>query len=169
MSSSSWSSIVKPENNIPLYNNQQQLNFVESQNSFTEPSGNGYNKTINQLQFMQGLDPTDAATRPVNSAKLFFDGLNQVVDSDRALSLLSSAPLTTTREFGLSHTAVQPEPLPQAVHDLHYRPYSFATQESKTDLSSHGSVHYPKAFDHHGNEGSSSSGSHQTLTFNMWE
>ncbi|KAK6116609.1 hypothetical protein DH2020_049715 [Rehmannia glutinosa] len=161
--SSSWAAgIVKSENNdMLLYNNQHQhqhqLNYIETQNSFPENSYKG----VNQLQFMQ------------NSQKMYSDdGLNQVVDSDGALSLLSSSNPPVTREFGLNHV-VQPhsESLVHNMNHCGFGQYPFA-QESKplvsaTDAST---PHFPQMFDQqHGHQGSSStSGSHQTLTF-MWE
>ncbi|KAI3452574.1 hypothetical protein Pfo_009238 [Paulownia fortunei] len=189
--SSSWAGVVKSETDMMLYNNQQQqLNYIERQNSFPECSAHSY-KGVNQLQFIQNseraiqeasicqplLDPNAASGSSNSSQKIFSDGLNQVVDSDRALSLLSSAP-PVTREFGLNHV-VQPESVPQAhslVHNMHYcglSQYPFV-QESKPVVSatdSHGSdastLHFPEMFQH-GPDGSSTSGSHQTLTF-MWE
>ncbi|XP_011087112.2 squamosa promoter-binding-like protein 16 [Sesamum indicum] len=191
---SSWPVVVKAENEMLMYSNQQQqqhLNYAERRNSFPDQcSAHSYKVVNNQLQFMQGsdravqeasicqplLDPNAASgSSNCSSHKIFSDGLNQVVDSDRALSLLSSAQ-PITREFGLNQT----DSLPQAqslVHNLHYSglgQYPFI-QESKPVVSatddSHGSnastVNFPEMFQQ-GPEGSSTCGSHQTLTF-MWE
>ncbi|KAL0421582.1 UNVERIFIED_CONTAM: Teosinte glume architecture 1 [Sesamum latifolium] len=192
---SSWPGVVKAENEMLMYSNQQQqqqhLNYIERRNSFPDQcSAHSYKVVNNQLQFMQGsdravqeasicqplLDPNAASgSSNCSSHKIFSDGLNQVVDSDRALSLLSSAQ-PITREFGLNQT----DSLPQAqslVHNLHYSglaQYPFI-QESKPVVSatddSHGShastVNFPEMFQQ-GPEGSSTCGSHQTLTF-MWE
>ncbi|KAK6160418.1 hypothetical protein DH2020_003799 [Rehmannia glutinosa] len=97
-----------------------------------------------------------------------------VVDSDRALSLLSSAT-QVTRELGLNRL-VQSEPL-HIHHSINYGGLGQLNelgQESKPVISSadlHGSntsiLHSPEMFQH-GPEGSSTSGPHQTLTF-MWE
>ncbi|KAL2547217.1 Squamosa promoter-binding-like protein 16 [Forsythia ovata] len=182
--SSSWTGIVKSENDIGLYNSQQLSNYIERQNSFPEcsPSYNG----VNQLQFAQEVsicqhpvfDPNAASGNTNSGPRIFSNGLNQVVDSDRALSLLSSTP-PVTRDFGLNH--VQHESIPGAdslIHNLHYSSlgqYQFS-QENKSKpvvstTDSHGSnastLHFQEMFQN-GTEGTSSSGSHQTLTF-MWE
>ncbi|PIM97737.1 hypothetical protein CDL12_29790 [Handroanthus impetiginosus] len=179
--SSSWPGVVKSENDhMVLYSNnqQQQLNYIEGQNSFPECSVHSYNGA-NQLQFIQSSDGSICPNAASGSSKIIFsDGLNQVVDSGRALSLLSSAapPPPVTREFGLNHESAQ-----SSVHNLHYAglaQYPFH-QESKAVISArdspHGSsagastLHFPEMFQHGtDHEGSSTSGAHQTLTF-MWE
>ncbi|KAL0357747.1 UNVERIFIED_CONTAM: Squamosa promoter-binding-like protein 13A [Sesamum calycinum] len=94
-----------------VFQQQQHLNYIERRNSFPDQcSAHSYKVVNNQLQFMQGsdravheasicqplLDPNAASgSSNCSSHKIFPDGLNQVVDSDRALSLLSSAqPIT---------------------------------------------------------------------------
>ncbi|CAI9785064.1 unnamed protein product [Fraxinus pennsylvanica] len=183
--SSSWAGLVKPENDTGLYNSQQLSNYIEGQNSFPECSASY--KRVNQLQFtqeeaiyQQPVFYPNAASAITNSGpSTFSNGLNQVVDSDRALSLLSSTT-PVTHDFGLNHV-VQHESIPCAdslIQSLHYSSlgqYQFSQEiESKPVVSardSHGSnassLHFQDMFQN-GTEGTSSSGSHPTLSF-MWE
>lgn len=167
--SSSWAGIVKPENDMALYNNQApQLSYIETPSTYPECSHQSY-KGVNQLQFIQGSSSSDHAYHEPSTAicqPLMDPNAVSGTSSDRALSLLSSAP-TSTREFVLNHT-VQTEPNlpPQAqplAHNLHYSGlgrYAAYLQESKpaasaSDSHSHGS-------------NTSTTASHQTLTF-TWE
>ncbi|XP_073306470.1 squamosa promoter-binding-like protein 16 [Primulina huaijiensis] len=189
--SSSWAGDAKADSDLMLYNNQRHLNYIERQNSLPQCSAHSYKGEVNQLPCMQGrdcsfqetsicqpfLDPNTVLGSSTSNQKMFSDRFKQVVDSDRALSLLSSAP-SITREFGLNHVD-HSEPLPQShslVHNLHYNGLShFAFgQDSKPIMSvteSHGSsasaLHFSESI-HHAPEGSSTSGSHQTRTF-TWE
>ncbi|KZV24451.1 squamosa promoter-binding-like protein 16-like [Dorcoceras hygrometricum] len=189
--SSSWAGVTKADSDLMLYNNQHQLNYIERQNSLPQCSVHSYKGVVNQLPCLQGrdcsfqetsicqsfLDPSTALGSSNSNQKIFSNGFKQVVDSDRALSLLSSAP-SITREFGLNHVD-HSEPLPQPhslVHNLHYsglNNFAFG-QETKPIVSvteSHGSnastLHFSETIQH-AHEGSSTSGSHQTRTF-MWE
>lgn len=190
--SSSWAGVAKTDSDLMLYNNQQQLNFIERQNSHPQCSAHGYKGMVNQLPCLQGkdfsfqetsicqpfLDPNTALGSSNSDQKMFSDGFKQIVDSDHALSLLSSAP-SITREFGLNHVD-HSDPLPQPhslVHNLHYpgslTHFAFG-QDSRPIVSvteSHGSnastLHFSETMQH-APEGSSTSGSHQTRTF-MWE
>ncbi|CAI9775287.1 unnamed protein product [Fraxinus pennsylvanica] len=192
IASSSWARAAKTETNMILYNNQPHSNYIERQNTFPESSAHSF-KGVNQLQFLQSalqnaqeisicqplLDPNAASGRN-NTCSLYSDGLNQVVDSDRALSLLSSAP-AVSQEFGLDHVVQHDPVLPnaQSVHSLQYiglGQYSYPREvESKSvgfDMDSpHGSknstVHFQGMFMNEP-DGSSTSGSHQTRTF-TWE
>lgn len=243
--SSTWSSVVKPENDVLLYNNQSNLNYVERQSTFPPeppPAVHGYKGGVNQFQFIQSSTTTDhhhhhhhhnqhilpeAATASIckplldpnsrsghhhhhqhqhqqhhtNSGQKFFsDGLSQVIHSDRALSLLSSAP-AVTREIGFSPMVVQPDSSisqPQSslvLQNLHYKynnsssspgqfpfasetetkPTAAAVVSSETQSNDHQvssssnmtTLHFQEMFQN-GPDESSTSGSHQTLTF-LWE
>lgn len=133
--------------------------------------------------------------------KIFSDGLSQVIHSDRALSLLSSAP-AVTREIGFSPMVVQPDSSisqPQSslvLHNMHYKykynnnndnspggQFPFASEtETETETkpavvvssdhqvsssSNMTTLHFQEMFQN-GPDESSTSGSHQTLTF-LWE
>ncbi|CAI9768773.1 unnamed protein product [Fraxinus pennsylvanica] len=191
--SSSWARVVKTETNMVLYNNQPHLNYIERQNTYPGSSAHSF-KGINQLQFLQSthqsiqensicqplLDPNAASgSNNTCNQNIYSDGLSQVVDSDRALSLLSSAP-AVSREFGLHHV-VQPDPVlsnAQSVHSMQYislgqylYPREVESKPVGLDMDSHGSKN--STFNFQGifmNEpdGSSTSGSHQTRTF-TWE
>ncbi|XP_027153036.1 squamosa promoter-binding-like protein 16 [Coffea eugenioides] len=189
--SSSWSGVVKPENNVVLYC-QSNTNYIDRQNAFPE-SVHDY-KGVNQFQFIQStprtlpetsicqplLDPDSASGHNNSSQKIFSDGLNQVINSDRALSLLSSAP-AVTREIGFSHM-VQPDSISQAqslVHNLQYGspgqfPYAQEIEnkpvisESDSRVSNNATLHFQEMFQNGPEESSTSGGSQQTLTF-LWE
>ncbi|KAL3501003.1 hypothetical protein ACH5RR_035452 [Cinchona calisaya] len=191
--SSTWTGVVKPENDVVLYNNQSNVNYMDRQNVFPESSVHDY-KGVNQFQFMQStnrtlpetsicqplLDPDSTSGHTSNDQKIFSDGLNQVINSDRALSLLSSAP-PVTREIGFSHM-VQPDSISQAqslVHNLHYGspgPFPFAQEiqnkpvvsETGSQVSNNATLHFQEMFQNGPEESSTSGGSHQTLTF-LWE
>lgn len=212
--SSTWTGVVKPESDVLLYNNQSNLNYVDRQSTFPpEPSTvHGYKGGVNQFQFMQSstdhrslpeaasickplLDPNSRSGHhhhhhhQTNSGqKIFSDGLNQVIQSDRALSLLSSAP-AVTREIGFSPMVVQPDSISQPlslVHNMHYKynnnnnnngpgqfPFAPETEtkpvvsETQSQVSSNTTLHFQEMFQN-GPDESSTSGSHQTLTF-LWE
>ncbi|CAA2995128.1 squamosa promoter-binding 16 [Olea europaea subsp. europaea] len=184
--SSSCAGLVKPENETGLYNIQQLSNYIERQNSYPECSASY--KGVNQLQFAQEeasiyqhpvFYPNAASANTNIGPSTFANGLNQVVDSDRALSLLSSTT-PVTRDFGLNHV-VPPKSIPRAdsfIHNLHYSSlgqYQFPQEiESKPVVSARdapgsnaSSLRFQDMFQN-GTEGTSSSGSHQTLSF-MWE
>ncbi|CAN4093428.1 unnamed protein product [Withania somnifera] len=133
--SSAWAGVVTTNSNMVLYNNQSHINCMDSQNSFPDSSAHSY-KGGSQFQFVQGSDrslpeassicqplldnPTSAAGIPSSGQKIFFSELNEFVDSDRAHSLLSSAPVVI-REIGLSNMVQQPASIPcPQTHGLHY-------------------------------------------------
>lgn len=189
--SSAWAGVVKTDSDMVLYNNQSHINCMDSQNSFPDSSAHSY-KEGSQFQFMQGSDrslpeassicqplldhPTSAAGIPSSGQKIFSSGLNEIVDSDRALSLLSSAP-AVTREIGLSNMVQQPASIPRPhTHGLHYGGLShfpFAQDFSSKPQDSHVSnssspLHFHEMLQN-GQDGSSTSGgSQQTLAF-MWD
>lgn len=203
--SSTWTAAVKPENDVVLFNNQSNLNYVDRQNSFPESSSSVHSyKGVNRFQFMQGtdnnhlpeasicqplLDPNARSGHTNSGQKMFSDGLNQVIHSDRALSLLSSAT-AVTREIGFSpmvQQQQQPESIPPTAqqslahhsHSLHYGSpgqFPFAPElennkpvvsETQSQVSSNATLHFQEMFQT-GPDESSTSGSHQTLTF-LWE
>ncbi|KAK4357650.1 hypothetical protein RND71_023260 [Anisodus tanguticus] len=194
--SSAWTGVVKTDSDMVLYNNQSHINCIDSQNSFPDSSAHSY-KGGSQFQFMQGSDRSlpeassicqplleSAAGIPSSGQRIFSSGLNDIVDSDRALSLLSSAP-SVTREIGLSHMVQQPASIPRGpqsqpvVHGLHYgglSQYPFAQdfnskpQDSASDshVSNSSPLHFHEMLQN-AQDGSSTSGaSQQTVAF-MWD
>ncbi|XP_041012814.1 squamosa promoter-binding-like protein 18 isoform X2 [Juglans microcarpa x Juglans regia] len=166
-----------------LYNGYRQLNFRDS--SIPDSLCHNY-RGGKQLLFSQGssssfpgasvyqLHPgaNFASSNTSSSQKVFHNELNRVVDSDCALSLLSSSP-AETRQVGLSQM-VQFNPIPSAqslVPSLHYNGLGM---EGKTvssalvdDCNSNANVHCQGMFSivpH----GSSVTGPHQTHSF-LWE
>ncbi|CAK9137282.1 unnamed protein product [Ilex paraguariensis] len=190
---STWAGPVKAENETVLYNRQSPLSCIDRRNPFPESSAHSY-RGVNQFQFLQQdtdhilpeasvcqslLDPHSASAITCSSQRMFCDGLNRMVDSDGALSLLSSAP-AITREIGLS-PMVQPDPELQAQSLIHNLQYSSidqyaCTQEmeikpvvSATDSgNSHDATLCFQGMFQNEPDGSSASGSHQTLIF-WWE
>lgn len=184
--SSAWAGVVKTDSDMVLYNNQSHMNGMDSQNSFPDSSGHSY-KGGSQFQFMQGSDrslteaplfehPTSAAGISSSGQKIFSSGLNDIVDSDRALSLLSSAP-AVTREIGLSHMVQQPASIPRSQsHGLQYDGLShfpFAQDFNSKPQDSHVSnssspLHFHDMLQNAQDESSTIPASQQTLAF-MWD
>lgn len=187
---SAWAGNIKTENDAVLYNSHQQLNFMDRQNSFPESFSRSYRGK--QFPFLQGpnptlpgtsvcqplLDPSSASGNGSGGQKMFSDGLNRVISSDRALSLLSSPP-PETQEIGLSRM-VQQNPIPPAqslIPSLHYTGLSqYASSQGMggsvgsvlvSDGSSNANLHCPAIFQL-GPDGSSTNSPHQTLSFS-WE
>ncbi|GAA0187555.1 hypothetical protein LIER_34843 [Lithospermum erythrorhizon] len=195
IASTGWAGVINTGKDTLTYSNQTDLNYLVRQNSLNEASAHDV-KGINQFQFLQSTEcslPEVSIRQPhfgLNSAsasssqKIFADGSShQVVDSDRALSLLSSGP-SISREIGLSHHMVQPDDSmhhsqPLSHHSLQQftraGQYPFPQDiESKpvvsvadSQISNHSNLHFQEMFQN-GPDGSSTSGSQQTLTF-MWE
>ncbi|PSS26975.1 Squamosa promoter-binding-like protein [Actinidia chinensis var. chinensis] len=179
---SSWAGAIKAENDggVGPYTAHPCLNYVDRPGSFFGSLAQGIGGG-NQFKLLQPQDNShnSASENITHLQKMFSDRLGgRVVDSDCALSLLSSVP-AETREIGLSHV-VQPSPIPSAqstVHDMHYCDLSHYSQgiESKPVVSilsslvgdNANNVHCLGMF-HNGPDGPSASGSHQTLSF-RWE
>lgn len=189
--SSAWADVAKRDSDMVLYNNQSHINCMDSQNSFPDSSAHSY-KRGSQFQFMQGSDrslteassicqpllehPTSAAGISSSGQKIFSSGLNEIVDSDRALSLLSSTP-AVTREIGLSHMVQQPASIPRSQsHGLQYGGLShfpFAQDFNSRPQDSHVSnssspLHFHDMLQNAQDGSSTSGGSQQTLAF-MWD
>lgn len=139
---------------------------------------------MNQFQFIQGTDHIIPEVSSSVNNRMFCDGgINRAGNSDRALSLLSSAPTSQTRGMGSRHM-VHHEAVPQAeslVHEFggvgQLFPYSSQEMENKgvvSDGESSGSrsnnnnttsstLHFQGMF--HDGSSASGGGSHQTLSF----
>lgn len=171
-----------------LYENQSSISFSGTKNLFPGSLPQSF-KAGKQFPFLQGTSssstlPGDSVCQPsmnTNSVlgcsgsnqKLFSDGLNRVIDSNRALSLLSS-PQAESREIGLSHM-VQPDLNPSAqslITSLNYDGLGMEIGPGGghvmvSDSSSNANLHRQDMFQI-GTDGSSATGSHQTLSFS-WE
>lgn len=194
MMNSAWAETVNAENSTLPYNSNQCLNYIGRHDDFLGSLPHSFGGG-NQFKIFHGnnlpdlseastcqplLDPSSASGTSSHSQKIMFsDGLSRaIVESDCALSLLSSAPPAETREIGLGHV-VQPNPGSSAqslAHNMHYCDLSQYSQgiESKplaSFLSSHAGdnadLHRPGMFQD-GPDGPSDSGRHQTLSF-RWE
>ncbi|XP_057495408.1 squamosa promoter-binding-like protein 16 [Actinidia eriantha] len=179
---SSWAGAVKAENDggVGPYTAHPCVNYVDRPGSFFGSLAQGIGGG-NQFKLLQPQDNShnSASENITHLQKMFSDRLGgRVVDSDCALSLLSSVP-AETREIGLSHV-VQASPIPSAqsvVHDMHYCDLSHYSQgiESKPVVSilsslvgdNANNIHCLGMF-HNGPDGPSTSGSHPTLSF-RWE
>ncbi|WRX13512.1 SBP domain - like 6 [Theobroma cacao] len=176
---SSWVGSVKVETDI-----KSELNF-SSRNSLFPGSSSQNCKEEKHFSFLQStslslpgvsvcqpfLDANPLSGNGGSSRKIFSNGLNQVINSNRALSLLSSQP-AETGEIGLSPCPmVQSGPASSLNQNLQYNGLGMEGEQVGSILASDGSSNT----NFHGNEmfqtghpGSSSSGTHHTLSFS-WE
>ena len=177
-----WTGAAKAESGPMLYtSDQSSMNFGGRKNLF--PGSLSFNyKEGKQFPFLQGtcstipgdsvrLDASSTLGNSGNSQKMFSDGLNRVIDSSRAPSLLSSPP-SGTREIGLSDV-MQPDlnsPAQSLIPSLNYNALGMESEPAGSILVSDGSS--GNANGQHmfqiGPDGSSANGSHQTLSFS-WE
>ncbi|KAJ6961840.1 squamosa promoter-binding-like protein 16 [Populus alba x Populus x berolinensis] len=181
--SSAWTGAAKAESDPMLYTSQSSINFDGRKNLFPGSLSPHY-KGGKQFPFLQGTSstlPGDSIRLNANSTlgnignsqKMFSDGLNRVIDSNRALSLLSSPP-SETRDIGLSHV-VQPDLNPPAqslIPSLNYNDALGMESEPvgpvlASDGSSNSNPHGQHMFQI-GPDWLSANGSHQTLSFS-WE
>ncbi|KAA8533334.1 hypothetical protein F0562_033133 [Nyssa sinensis] len=140
----------------------------------------GTNTLFPEASACQPPDPNSTSGNSGRSHKMLSDELNQVINTDCALSLLSSAP-AETREIGLS-PMVQPDPITPAhslIHDMHYSSLGhypcLQGMESKpvvsdfnTDGSDNANLHSQGMFQNV-TDGSSPSESHQQMFSFRWE
>ncbi|XWS34534.1 hypothetical protein CRYUN_Cryun21dG0046900 [Craigia yunnanensis] len=174
---SSWVGAVKVETDI-----NSELNFSSRNSLFPGSSSHSY-KGEKQFSFLQSASSSlpgvsvcqpllDANPSPSNggsSQKMLSNGLNQTINSSRALSLLSSQP-AETREIGLS-AMVQSGPASSLIPNLQYNGLVMEGEQVGTILFTDGSnntnLHGHEMF-RTGHPGSSASGTHQTLSFS-WD
>lgn len=112
MVTSAWAGAIKANTDSLLYESHS--------NSFPRSFSISY-KGEKQFPFFRGTDltlPEAAIRQPVNEQKIFSDGFNRVVESNCALSLLSSPTPAGTRESRM----VQPgsSPLAQSMIPGHH-------------------------------------------------
>ncbi|KAJ8759053.1 hypothetical protein K2173_003291 [Erythroxylum novogranatense] len=183
--SSAWVGTIKTESETALCTSHSS-NFNPGKTPFSEPLSFSH-KGEKQFPFLQGtssLDPGDSIPQPDTSCtiatnsssgqKMFSDGLIRVINSNRALSLLSSPPSADTpAEIGLSHL-MQPVMNPQALPLLSSLHYDGIGRKSQTagsmlvfDGGSSSDIHGQTTFQI-GADGSSVTGSHHMLSFS-WE
>ncbi|XP_022725918.1 squamosa promoter-binding-like protein 16 [Durio zibethinus] len=173
----SWAGAVKVETD-----RSSELNFSGRNNLFPGSSSHNY-KGEKQLSFLQSssssfpgvsvcqplLDSNPSSKNGGSSQKMFSNGLNQVIDSNRALSLLSSQP-AETREIALS-PMVQSGPASSLTPNLQYNGLGMQGEQVGTIVATDGSgntnLHGLEMLGT-GHPGSSASGTHQTLSFS-WE
>lgn len=104
----SWMGVLKVESDVKL------INFSGGNSLFPGFSSDNHHKGEKHFSFLQTTTSSHPGSgslcQPLleasSSRKMFSDELNQAINSDRALSLLSSQP-AETREIGLS-PMVQP-------------------------------------------------------------
>ena len=159
-----------------------ELNFSSRNSLFPGSSSHGY---IGEKQFsflerasssLPGvsvcqslLDANPSSSNDDSSRKMFWNGLNQAIDSNRALSLLSFQS-AETREIGL-RPMMQSVPASSFIPNLQYNGLVMEGEQVGTILATDGSsntnLHGHEMF-RTGHPGSSASGTHQTLSFS-WE
>uniref|UniRef100_A0A5B6ZU58 Putative Squamosa promoter-binding protein isoform 1 n=1 Tax=Davidia involucrata TaxID=16924 RepID=A0A5B6ZU58_DAVIN len=182
-----WSGVVKAEQDAKLYKQHPHLHLLDKQNSFPGSSSSSYKGGGKQFDFLHGTNLAlsnqtvqeasvcQPLVKPVASSEsggggleMFCDGLStQVLNSDCALSLLSSAPVQTSG-ISLSHM-VPPDSIPMAhplVPSLHYNSLEpmdsvLVSNASETDVHCQGMFHM-------GPGASSGNETPQTLPF-YWE
>lgn len=178
--SSSWLGAVKAETDAAVvYNNYSQLNFSDRKNPIPDSLCHNY-KGGKQFPFSQGPStslPGVSVCQPLPDASFASSNTsssqkNRVIDSDCALSLLSSTP-AETRQVGLSQM-VQFNSVSSAqslVPGLHYSMLGMEGRAVSAALvneySSNANVHCHGMFSIDP-DGSSASGPHQTHSF-LWE
>ncbi|MBA0711487.1 hypothetical protein Golax_010662 [Gossypium laxum] len=158
------------------------LNFSSRNSSFVGTSSLNY-KGERQFSFLQSANsshPGVSVCQPLVNAnpsssnggisqKMLFNGLNGTVESNRALSLLSSQP-AETREISLS-PMVQFGSTSSLIPNLQYKGLGMEGEQVgtilATDQSTNTDLHGNGVF-RIGHPGSSASGTHHTLTFS-WE
>jgi hypothetical protein len=178
-----WTGAAKAESDPMLNTSQSSMNFGGRKNLFPGSLSSNY-KEGKQFSFLQGtsstipgdsvhLDANSTLGNSGNSQKMFSDGLNRVIDSNRALSLLSSPP-SETREIGLSDM-MQPDlnsPAQSLIPSLNYNALGMESEPAGSVLVSDGSSGNANLNGQHmfqiEPDGSSANGSHQTLSFS-WE
>lgn len=176
-----WTGIVKTKTNVMFHNNHSQLDFTNG-NLFHGSSSHNY-KGGKQFPFLEGaatsaLPRASSVCQPLltassslgncdsSSQKVFSNGLNGVVDSSRALSLLSS-PQPQTQGIGLNHMAQTDSklipPAQSLIPSLNYSRLGMVVQPSNANLHDPDSFEIGLVPDE-----SSTSGAHQSLSFS-WE
>ncbi|KAH1098069.1 hypothetical protein J1N35_014990 [Gossypium stocksii] len=158
------------------------LNFSSRNSSLVGASSLNY-KGERQFSFLQSANsshPGVSVCEPLVNAnpsssnggisqKMLLNGLNRTVESNRALSLLSSQP-AETREISLS-PMVQSGSTLSLIPNLQYKGLGMEGEQVgtilATDQSTNTGLHGNGVF-RTGHPGSSASGTHHTLTFS-WE
>ncbi|XP_065873474.1 teosinte glume architecture 1-like [Euphorbia lathyris] len=166
---SAWIGAVKTENDPMFYADQSSLNINIGKKSFPVSASESRGKHFPFLQCSSStISPVCQSVLNAGS-----NGANRMIDSSRALSLLSSPP-GDTREINLSHI-VQHEHNPPGhqslAPSLNFNSLGMETGPGESVMVSGGSgnvsLHNQDLFQI-GIEGSSGNGSHQTLSFS-WE
>ncbi|KAH1074220.1 hypothetical protein J1N35_026548 [Gossypium stocksii] len=167
----SWMGGVKVESDMKL------INFSGGNSLFPGFPSDNHHKGEKHFSFLQTTASShpgsgsicqpflEASSSGDNSRKMFSDELNQAIDSDRALSLLSSQP-AETREIGLS-PMVQPASASFFIPNLQFNDVGGTGGEpvGTAILDADGEGHEMFQNEH---LGSSATGAHHTLSFS-WE
>ncbi|KAA8542098.1 hypothetical protein F0562_023250 [Nyssa sinensis] len=182
-----WAGVVKAEQDAKLYKQQPHLHQLHKQNSFPGSTSGSYKGGGKQFDFLHGANlglsnqtvPEASVCQPLlksvassesggGNREMFCNGLStQILNSDCALSLLSSAPVQTSG-ISMSHM-VPPDSIPLAhplVPSLHYNSLEpmdsvIVSNASETELHCQGMFHM-------GPGASSGNETPQTLPF-YWE
>ncbi|MBA0863114.1 hypothetical protein Goshw_016877 [Gossypium schwendimanii] len=174
----SWMGGVKVESDMKL------INFSGGNSLFPGFSSDNHHKGEKHFPFLQTTASShpgsgslcqpflDASSSGDNSRKMFSDELNQAIDSDRALSLLSSQPAENW-EIGLS-PMVQPASASFVISNLQFNDVGGMGGEpvgtAILDADGGGNNSHLQGHEMFQNEhlGSSATGGHHTLSFS-WE
>lgn len=186
---SAWAEVVKATKSDPMLPNHSEMDFTNRSLFHGSSSHNykggkqfpfldGTNSTLPGNTICQTMINTNSSSPSCNgesTQKMFPDGLTQAINSNRALSLLSSPPQSNTGELSLSHIVHHSDSIPQAqslIPTLNYNGLGLDGGEPMgsslvSDDSNSANLHGHDMF-HIGPDLSSSSETHQTLSFS-WE
>ncbi|KAL9226416.1 hypothetical protein vseg_002233 [Gypsophila vaccaria] len=174
--STTWSRSIKSESNPTLLSNSVSSSYSNAYGGRQFPFLQLPDTSAGQTLHHDGSSSSNNS----NSQKMFCNGLNQVIDSDRALSLLSSSPADTP-DMGLGrilHSSPTNNTRP-ALSSLHFNGFApYATSHGHAFQGQPGSSSFaPNLRSNNslsqdvfpsGSDGSSATGGHQTLSFS-WE
>ncbi|XP_039044751.1 squamosa promoter-binding-like protein 16 [Hibiscus syriacus] len=176
---SSWMGTLKLETDMNLINFSGRTSLFpvfssdnykgEKQFSFLQTASSSLPGSVSVCQPF--LDAIPSSSNGGSSRKMFPNAINQTIDSNRALSLLSSQPVET-REIGLS-PLVQHGSASSLIPNLHYNDLGgiggeqVGTAVLAADGRGNTTLHGHEMFQNE-HPGSSATGAHQTLSFS-WE
>ncbi|KAF6148441.1 hypothetical protein GIB67_038796 [Kingdonia uniflora] len=186
--SATWTGVIKTEEDSTYYNCRPSLHYGDRQNSFSGTFSRTYKGGEKQFPFMpvhnsslgSRTAPEASVCQPLlntiassesgrTSRKLFSDGLSRVLDSDCALSLLSS-PSSQTSRINMGHL-VHPDNIPIAqplVQSMNYNGLGNNYQSHGMGSSANDSDIHCQGLFHLGSDGSSQDTVHHGLPFS-WE
>lgn len=190
MVSTAWSGAVKSESNPTLYNSPvSSSSYSQSYRGRQFPFLQVPESSLTGVSSTFHHDPNNGDNNNNQKSPVFCNSLNQVIDSDRALSLLSSSNAETP-EMGLGRVIHHPSPINPTrpmLSSLHYSsltPQYPGSSQTQAQAQAHGLEVHPQGSGlfsdlrtnnslcqnvfQNETDASSANGGHQTLSFS-WE